>query len=165
MEELGAAGWAELSDGEHEPFGAVGHSLHWAPKERRVGLRDDTGRLVASAAEAVVPVEVEGFGAFDVVGIGGVMVTRTMRGQGLFWRVVEPILELAATLGPERAMLFCRDELTSLYARVGFELIDPPVTADQPDGRIEVPMAAMWRPLREGAGWPPGRVAVPGLPF
>jgi predicted N-acetyltransferase YhbS len=165
VEQLGDAEWAQLSDGEEEPFGRVGHSLQWEPKQHRLGLRDGKGRLVAAAGAVVVPVEVEGSGTFDVVGIGGVIVTHTLRGKGLFWQVVEPLLALAGELGPERAMLFCRDELRPLYARLGFQEIAAPVSAAQPGGRIEMPMAAMWLALRDGAEWPSGRVNVPGLPF
>jgi hypothetical protein len=39
------------------------------------------------------------------------------------------------------------------------------VTADQPAGRIEIPMRAMWAPLRDDASWPPGKVEVLGEPF
>jgi hypothetical protein len=38
-------------------------------------------------------------------------------------------------------------------------------SADQPTGRIEMPMVTMWRPLRDAAKWPPGRIDVRGLPF
>lgn len=165
LQESRAGDWEQLSDGEQTPFGTVGHSLLWQDKERGVGLRGDDDRLLATAWTVIVPVEVQGAGTFDVVGIGGVIVTHTKRGQGLFWRVVEPVLALAAELGPERAMLFCRSELEALYARLGFQAIEPPVTAAQPGGRIEMPMTAMWRPLREGVSWPAGRVDVPGLPF
>lgn len=54
-------------------------------------------------------------------------------------RVVEPLLDIASQLGPARAMLFGRREL--------------------------VPLVAMWRALRSGTGWPPGRIDVRGLPF
>jgi hypothetical protein len=62
-------------------------------------------------------------------------------------------------------MLFCRLELVALYRRLEFVEITAPVWADQPSGRIEMPMAAMWRALCPGAEWPPGRVDVRGLPF
>jgi hypothetical protein len=52
-----------------------------------------------------------------------------------------------------------------VYGRVGFAEIAAPVWADQPGVRVRVPMRAMWRPLREGARWPPGRVDVHGAPF
>jgi hypothetical protein len=62
-------------------------------------------------------------------------------------------------------MLFCREALVAMYERFGFRLIEAPVTAAQPGGRVEMPLRAMWRPLREGAAWPPGPVAVLGEPF
>ena len=75
------------------------------------------------------------------------------------------LVELGAAAGPDRAMIFCRQELVDLYRRLDFRPIAAPVWADQPEGRIEMPMPAVWRPLREGARWPPGRVDVRGLPF
>jgi hypothetical protein len=68
-------------------------------------------------------------------------------------------------MGPDRAMIFCRPELVSLYERLAFAEITAPVWVSQPDGPIEMPMRAMWRALREGATWPPGRVDVQGQPF
>jgi predicted N-acetyltransferase YhbS len=162
---LGDADWAQLRDGEQEPFGAIGEALHWSAKDHYMALRGDDGRLLAAAGVAVFEVEVEGTGAFEVVGLGGVIVTHTMRGRGLFSRVVGPALAKAAQLGPERMMLFCRPELVARYARLGFRVIDAPVWADQPGGHIEMPHEAMWLALREGAEWPAGRVDVRGLPF
>ncbi len=157
--ELGALSdqdWAELQDGEHEPFGPVGAALAWRPKDRHVGLRGPEGRLVAVA----------GAGGFDVVGLGSLIVTRAERGGGLMSRVVDPLLRLAESMGPDRAMIFCRPDLVALYRRIAFAEITAPVWADQPERRIEMPLAAMWRPLHDGAAeWPPGRVEVQGLPF
>jgi hypothetical protein len=49
---------------------------------------------------------------------------------------------------------------------IAFIEITAPVWADQAEDRIEMPLAAMWRALREGVpAWPPGRVDVRGLPF
>jgi GNAT superfamily N-acetyltransferase len=166
--ELGALteqDWAGLVDGEHEPFGPVGATLAWRPKDRHVGLRAPDGRLVAVAGAVVAAIEVEAVPGFEVVGVGSVIVTRSLRGRGLMSRLMEPLLALAEGLGPERAMLFCRPELVPLYRRRGFIGLDAPVGADQPGGRIEMPLAAMWRALREGAEWPPGRVDVRGRPF
>ena len=110
-------------------------------------------------------IELEAAEGFEVVGLGSVIVTRLLRGRGLLSRLVEPLLALAADLGPERAMLFCRPELVALYRGLEFVEIGAPVWVDQPGGRIEMPLASMWRPLRAGAEWPPGRVDVRGLPF
>ena len=60
---------------------------------------------------------------------------------------------------PERAMLFCRAQLLGLYGKLGFAEIRAAVWAEQPAGRIQMPMPAMWRGLRAGASWPPGRAS------
>jgi predicted GNAT family N-acyltransferase len=167
--ELGALSdreWTELQDGEHEPFGPVGAGLAWRPKDRHVGLRGPHGRLLAVAGAVTATIEVERAGTFDVVGLGSLIVTRSQRGSGLMSHVVEPLLRLAEGMGPDRAMIFCRPDLVPLYRRITFVEITAPVWADQPHGRIEMPLAAMWRALRAGAAeWPPGRVDVQGLPF
>ena len=59
-------------------------------------------------------------------------------------------------------MRFCRRDLVRVYRRFGFVEITSPVWADQPGGRIEMPLVAMWRALRSGTRWPPGRVDVRG---
>jgi predicted GNAT family N-acyltransferase len=167
--ELGALteqDWDELQDGEHEPFGSVGARLAWRPKDRHIGMRAPDGRLVAAAGAVIADVQVDGAAGFQVVGLGSLIVTRSLRGGGLMSRVVEPLLRLAEDMGPDRAMIFCRSELVALYRRMAFIEITAPVWADQPEGRIEIPLAAMWRALRERAPeWPPGRVDVQGLPF
>jgi predicted GNAT family N-acyltransferase len=157
--------WDAVVAGERQPFGSVGAELAWRPKDRHFALREQDGRLVALAALVGVAVEIEGTGGVDVVGLGGVIVTPSARGRGLMFRVVQPVLALAEEIGPERAMLFCRPELVAVYRRLGFEEIAAPVWADQPAGSMEMPMRAMWRALRAGAAWPPGRVDVHGLPF
>jgi GNAT superfamily N-acetyltransferase len=166
--ELGALteeDWAELVDGEPDPFGPIGAGLAWRPKDRHVGLRAPDGRLVAVAGAAIASIEIEDGDGFDVVGLGSMLVTRSLRGRGLMSRLVEPVLALADGMGPDHAMIFCRPELVVLYRRLAFAEIAAPVWADQPEGRVEMPEPAMWRALREGAGWPPGRVDVRGLPF
>jgi predicted GNAT family N-acyltransferase len=157
--------WDAVVAGEHQPFGSVGAGLAWRTKDRHFALREQDGRLLALAALVGVAVEIEGAGGLDVVGLGGVIVTPSERGRGLMFKVVEPVLALAEEMGPEHAMLFCRPELVAVYRRLGFEEITAPVRADQPAGPVEMPMRAMWRALRAGAAWPPGRVNVHGLPF
>lgn len=157
--------WADVVAGEREPFGPEGAELAWRVKDRHFALRAHDGRLVALAATVSVAVEIDGAGSFDVIGLGGVIVTPSERGRGLMSEVIEPVLSLAEGMGPECAMLFCRPELVAVYRRLAFAEITAPVWADQPAGPVEMPMHAMWRPLRAGATWPPGRVDVRGLPF
>jgi predicted N-acetyltransferase YhbS len=166
--ELGALteeDWADVVAGEDEPFGPVGAGLQWRDKDRHVALRACDGRLAAVAGAVLATVEVEDAGGFEVVGLGGLIVNRSVRGRGLMFRLVEPLLRLAECMGPDLAMIFCRPELVVLYRRLAFVEIAAPVWADQPQGRVEMSEPAMWRALRDGAYWPPGRVDVRGLPF
>jgi predicted GNAT family N-acyltransferase len=165
LDEITSRQWSELVAGEREPWGGIAEELAWGDKDRFVGLRDAGGELVAIAGAVTAEVEVEDAGDFQVVGIGGVLVRPRERGRGLVWQLLEPLLEIAADMGPERAMLFCRAQLMALYGRLAFAEIPAAVWVEQPDGRIEIPLRAMWRPLREGVRWPDGRVEVRGLPF
>jgi predicted GNAT family N-acyltransferase len=157
--------WDELIAGEHEPFGSVGAQLSWRDKTRNIGVREDDGRLVAAGGAVLADVRVGREPTFRVAGLGGLIVTRSARGRGLVRLLSVRLLEVADELGAQRAMLFCRPELTSLYARFGFVTIAAPVWVDQPGGRIEMPMPAMWSALGGDAGWPPGRVELLGEPF
>jgi predicted N-acetyltransferase YhbS len=163
--ELTERDWAELTASENEPFGPVGAGLAWREKDRNVALRACDGRLIAAAGATIAEIEVEGAGSLQVVGLGGLIVTRSARGRGLMSMIVEPLLALAERMGPDRAMIFCRPELVALYRSLAFAEIQAAVWVDQPQGRVKMPEPAMWRALRAGAEWPPGRVDVRGLPF
>jgi predicted GNAT family N-acyltransferase len=165
LDEITPRQWSEIAAGERQPWGGVAEDLVWGDKERHVGLRSAGGELVAVAGAVIAGVEVEGAERFQVVGIGGVFVTPRERGRGLVWQLLAPLLEIAADMGPERAMLFCRPQLLGLYGKLGFAEISAPVRVEQPDATIEMPMRTMWRSLRAGAAWPTGRVDVLGLPF
>jgi predicted GNAT family N-acyltransferase len=167
LQGVGSSEWDELVAGEQQPWGGgAAEALEWADKQRHVGIRDEHGRLLALAGLVRASVTVEGRVELPVVGIGGVIVTRPARGRGLARPLLERTLELAGELGPEHAMLFCREQLRALYAKFGFRAIESPVHAAQAGGQVEVPMCAMWRGLRDGAAaWPAGAVTVRGLPF
>ncbi|HEX3510394.1 MAG TPA: GNAT family N-acetyltransferase [Solirubrobacteraceae bacterium] len=157
--------WEQLVDGEQEPWGSLGEGLEWGEKDRNLGLRDDDGRLIGVAGAVVARVDVAGTGSFEVVGLGSLFVTSSRRGAALTESLIAPLLELAAAMGPERAMLFCREQLVPVYSRLGFEPIEDPVWIEQPAGRVRMPLAAMWLALHLPTDWPPGRVDVAGLPF
>lgn len=156
---------AALEAGEEHPFGTEGSELVWRPKDRHVMLLDDAGRPLASTGLLVVQVSVGDAQPFEVVGVGGVLVTRAHRGEGLARVVVDAALERAAGMGPAVAMLFCRDAVAGLYRKLGFELVEPPVRVLQPGGPVVMPVNTMWRPLADDAAWPPGPVLVRSEPF
>jgi predicted GNAT family N-acyltransferase len=166
LKEVSEHQWIEL--GAEEP-GAWGggppESLEWREKERYLGLCEPDGRLLAVAETVLAEVSVEGSPPFEVVGIGGVFVNHSDRGRGLMRSIMGSLLELAATQGPQRAMLFCLPRLAPVYATMGFAEIADPVWADQPAGRIAMPMVSMWIALHGRPGWPSGRADLQGLPF
>lgn len=155
---------AELEGEEYDPWGTRDWALVFRPKERHLGLRDRQGRLVAAAGVVIVDVEAGGE-VFPVVGLGGVIVNIHHRGQGLARRVVTAALAHAERLGPDFMLLFCHADRVGLYRKLGFTELDDPVTVEQPNGTVAMPMRAMWRSLRPGVTWPPGTVAVRGFPF
>jgi GNAT superfamily N-acetyltransferase len=162
---LDAARRAELEGDEEDPFDTAGNTLQWRAKDQHVALRGDGGRLVASAGLVLAEVEVGGGAPIPVVGIGGVFVAQRYRGQGLGNRVISEVLARAAATGRELALLFCHRNRAGLYRRHGFAEVPPPVLVGQPDGRAEIPMVSMWRPLREGAELPAGQLVLSSLPF
>ena len=118
---------AALEGDEEHPFGTEGIELVWRAKERHVMLLDEEARPLASTGLLVVEVSAGGGEPFEVVGVGGVIVTRSHRGRGLARVVVEAALERAARMGPAFAILFCRDAIAGLYRKLGFEPVEPPV--------------------------------------
>ncbi len=151
---------ADLIDGEEDVYELA--TLVLPPgrsKDRRFALREH-GRLVASAGILKADVAV-GANVFGVVGIGGVLVTRSRRGQGLFRRVMEPALEAAQREGPDFALLFCLRKNAPLYAKLGFITVQDPVTSTG----LVIPLDTMWRPLAPGVQWPPGPVTLLGPMF
>jgi predicted N-acetyltransferase YhbS len=155
---------AQLEGDELDPFDAAGQRLRFRAKERHVGLRAGDGRLVASAGYVRAEVSVASR-SFAVVGIGGVIVVAEHRGRGLARRVMADVLEEAATLGPEFALLFCHESRSGLYDRLGFARIIAPVRVMQPDGLAAMPEVTMWRALRDGAAFPRGELTLLDLPF
>jgi GNAT superfamily N-acetyltransferase len=165
LDRLSEPYWEDLAAGEPEPFGGVGETLSWRDKTRNIGVCEDDGRLVAAAGAVLAEVKVGGEAPFPVVGLGGLLVTHTARGRGLARLLCARLLEIAREFDVQRAMLFCMPKLMPLYSEMGFVVIEAPVWVDQPGGRIEMPMAAMWSALGGGVGWPCGRIELLGEPF
>lgn len=154
----------ELEGDERDPFSSAGITLRYRPKDRHIGLRDASGRLVASTGIVLLEVEVEGE-RLPVVGLGGVIVGAPHRGRGLGRAVVQAAVARAGLLGPAFAILFCHEDRAGLYRKLGFAQVDDDVVVQQPNGFATMPQRTMWLALREDATWPPGRLVVHSLPF
>jgi predicted N-acetyltransferase YhbS len=155
---------AQLEGSEEDPFDSAGWTLKFRSKERHVGLVADDGNLVASTGMVLVEVEV-GEQRFPVVGLGGVIVNRGYRRQGLAREVVGAALSRASDFGPRLAALFCLPDRAGLYRKLGFSPVDGVVQVEQPGGFESMPLQMMWRALHPGAHWPGGRVRLHSLPF
>lgn len=150
--------------GEAEPWGGVGEALRWREKSHNIGLFDDVGNLVALGGLVLAEVLVADV-PLQVAGVGGVIVTHSARGRGFARVLIERLLQIAPEHGAERAMLFCSPANVGLYARFGFQLIEEPVWVAQPEGLIEMPLCAMWKPLTPAANWPGGKIKLLEEPF
>ncbi|MFV6028809.1 GNAT family N-acetyltransferase [Streptomyces sp. NPDC056264] len=154
---------SEIFGDAADPFGVDAWGLVWLPKEHHFGIRAD-GRLLAHAGLLVLPLSVGG-SRMDVVGLGGVAVAPDQRGRGLAARVVGGALQHARTLGPAFALLFCRPDVSGLYARLGWNEVADEVRVEQPDGPAPMPLRTMWFPLQEGSRWPEGPVRLHSRPM
>ncbi|MFD3513445.1 GNAT family N-acetyltransferase [Streptomyces sp. NPDC058657] len=147
-----------------DPFGVADTGLTWAPKQEHFGLVRPDGRLVAHAGLLKRPLSIGGLD-HEVVGVGGVAVAPDVRGRGLARRVVGAALEHARTMGPERAILFCRPPLVPLYEKLGWRAVGREVHVEQPQGPALMPLPTMWHPLRGDEEWPPGEVRLLARPM
>ncbi|MFF0739616.1 GNAT family N-acetyltransferase [Streptomyces sp. NPDC004111] len=147
-----------------DPFGVADTGLTWLPKEEHFGLVRPDGRLVAHAGLLRIPLSI-GDRDTEAVGVGGVAVAPDVRGRGLARRVVGAALEHARTLGPERALLFCRPPLVPLYEKLGWRPVVGEVRVEQPQGPVIMPLRTMWHPLHDGTDWPGGAVRLRSYPM
>ena len=161
---LSPAEQAQLEGDELNPWGTTGAELEWRAKDHHLAVRAPDGRLVAAAGWLLTEVEVGGE-RVPVVGIGGVIVAASRRGQGHGRRVIDGVIDRAKTQGAEIALLFCQDNRVELYARRGFLRVKEPVQVEQSRGPLQMPMNTMWRPLRDGAELPSGPLRLAGRPF
>ena len=163
LPDFGPDDYAQIVDGEVDPFQTDHMAIEWCEKTVHVGIRDD-GRLIAQAGW--VPAQVQANGPLiEVLGLGGVIVHQARRGQGVGEQLVSGAMRRMAERGGSLGMLFCRTERVPFYGRLGWVPIEQAVTVDQPDGPITLPFHACWASLIEGAGLPDGDLHVVGLPF
>ncbi|HET9124605.1 MAG TPA: GNAT family N-acetyltransferase, partial [Solirubrobacteraceae bacterium] len=119
--------WAQLIEGEHQPFGAICAGFAFRPKDHHVGIRDADGRLLAAAGWSLVDIEIAGAGALQVVGVGALIVRQDLRGRGLAEPIMDRVRErIRRTPGAYR-MLLCEPHLEPLYARRGYRPVEDPV--------------------------------------
>ncbi len=164
LPDFGADDFAQIVDGETDPFATADLDIVWREKTGHVGLTRE-GRLIGHAGWVAVRVETSAGQTTDVLGLGGVILHRDYRGDGAGRQVVLGAMARMAELRGSIGMLFCLPQRKRFYEAMGWFPIDHTVTADQSAGSILMPMVTCWTPLVEGATLPATDLHVQGLPF
>jgi len=157
--------WAQLVEGEDEPFGGTCAGFEFLAKDHHVGLRDSDGTLVAAGGWSRLDVAVDGHGRFEVIALGALIVRHDRRGTGLATPIMERIRAQVDETGVARRLLLCEPHLVDLYTRWGYRPIEHPVWVQQRSGPVRWPLRAMWRAAVSSVGWPAGVVRIQGPPF
>ena len=156
--------YEQIVDGETDPYGTDHLGMDWKSKSGHVALVEG-GRTIAHAGWVPADVRATTGEQLRIVGLGGVMVHRDHRGNGLGHRLVAAAMQQMARVGRPVGMLFCRTQRVPFYESLGWHPLAVPVTADQPSGPVVMPLVTCWTPLSEGATVPESELHVEGLPF
>jgi aminoglycoside 2'-N-acetyltransferase I len=159
--DLPAERHAELQALFDEQF--AGSSFQWAAPQFHV-LTSIDGRLAASVRLFSRTIAVAGQ-RMHVGGVGGVMTLPERRHRGLASTTLRHAAEfIRRALKVEFALLLCRDEVTPLYATLGWQIVEGPTTFEQPTGRATYPRRTMVLTFGS-APWPHGPIDLRGLPW
>jgi GNAT superfamily N-acetyltransferase len=154
---------ALLSVGETDPYGTDHLAISWAPKDHHVLLSDE-GQIVAHAGYLSIQVEADDV-RMPGVGLGGVMVHASLRGQGIGTRLIQETMVRMGRIGNPFALLFCRDVRLPFYERMGWRQVLPGVTVDQEQSQMTMPLLTCWFSFDERYGPPTEHLRVLGPPF
>jgi len=67
-------------------------------------------------------------------------------------------------LGVEFGLLVCEEDVVPFYERLGWQVVEGPLTFDQPGGQATWPAVVMVLPCG-GKAWPEGMIDLCGLPW
>ncbi len=161
---FGPVEYGQIIDGEEDPYGTEHLGMEWREKSAHLVLVEQ-GRVVGHAGWVPADLVAASGERLGIVGLGGVMVHRRHRGNGLGNGLVTAAMDRMRRLGRPVGMLFCRDRRVPFYERLGWRPVGSEVTADQPTGPVSMPLVTCWTPLAEGAALPASDLHIEGLPF
>lgn len=164
LSDFGPDRYDQIVDGEVDPYGTDHLGMEWKEKSGHVALVEE-GRAIAHAGWVLTDLRAATGDQFQIVGLGGVMVHRDRRGNGLGHQLVAAAMERMGKLGLSVGMLFCRTQRVPFYESLGWHPLTVQVTADQPSGPVVMPLVTCWTPLSDGAAVPDADLRIEGLPF
>jgi len=98
-------------------------------------------------------------------GIGGVGTLLEWRRRGLAQRAMEKAAQfLRDELDVEFGLLICNRPMLPYYRKLGWQVVEGPLTFDQPQGKVTFPDVTMVLPCTK-KDWPPGVIDLCGLPW
>jgi len=98
-------------------------------------------------------------------GVGGVIALPDWRGRGFTSRAMRRAAAfMCQELGVEFGLLVCEEDVVAFYERLGWQVVEGPLTFDQPGGKATWPAVAMVLPCGEKA-WPTGTIDLCGRPW
>jgi aminoglycoside 2'-N-acetyltransferase I len=150
-------GWGE------NIFGVQSYTLHWRHKDLRF-LVYDNGEPVSHAGILKHVVSVDRIPVL-VAGLGGVVTVPEAQRKGFARQLVQHAMRFAESdWKVEAGLLFCRRQMVAYYKALGWEMVESPVTIEQPRGKIPSPLHVMVLPFGK-MGWPVGTVELQSLPW
>jgi GNAT superfamily N-acetyltransferase len=164
LPDFGVHDYADIEDGEKDPFGTDRLGIFWLEKENHLGLTE-AGRLIGHAGWVPSRARAATGELIEVVGLGGVLMHRTHRGSGVGRQLVSGAMTRMRDLDRPLGMLFCRTERVRFYEGLGWHRVHGQVTVDQPSGPMVMPLVTCWTALTSGAAPPETDLHVEGLPF
>jgi len=146
-----------------QQFGEESGDYAWSDAEWHVLLRVD-GQLV-SHVEIVERTGTVAGRPVKLGGIGGVVTLPEWRGQGLATATLERAAafmrdELQVAFG----LLICGQNMIPFYSRLGWQVVEGPLTFDQSGGKVVFDDMTMVLPCA-GENWPEGTIDLCGLPW
>ncbi len=152
-----------LFDWAADPFCAREWGLTWRPKTDHLLVQ--CAGLPASHVGLIREVVYVNGVEVEIGGLGDVITVPEFQRRGLSQQAIGKALEIIWDEWELKfAMLFCFPALRSFYERMGWTVIEAPVSVAQPSGRIRMPAFTL-AACRHGEAWPAGEVEVKGLPW
>jgi len=161
----------DLPEAERELIAAWLDDVFYDPDDYQAWSEPDWHVLVRTDGQIVTNIDiVERTGTVGgqpvrLGGVGGVTTRRAWRGHGL----ASAALRKAAAfmrdeLGVEFGLLICDDERIPFYRRLGWQVVEGPLTFDQPEGKVIFPDVTMVLQCSERE-WPRGAIDLCGFPW
>jgi len=145
------------------PWDAPERDFEWSVPDWRVLVWAE-GRVVSQVAILERVGRVAGQ-PVRLGGIGNVIALPAWRGRGFTSRAMRRAAAfMCQELGVEFGLLVCEEDVVSFYERLGWQVVEGPLTFDQPGGKATWPAVAMVLPCGE-KGWPEGMIDLCGKPW